>query len=187
MEKKIAVLLIFVLLGFRSTEQTEMVYDPTNAVKLGSVIKSLGDLKKLGEEWKSTPEFLNKIKNNAEEVKRFVRLMENIICLSDEMDLLLRASNGTTLCNRRLEFDLTLGKIEGINSRFSMLLNGAINMTQGETIRSLKDLNDELELAIRGSMKLNERMKRIFIQEMTAEYDKTEGQNIVTFQHNINL
>lgn len=185
--KKTVLFLMVSLFALPSKEQAQITYDPTNAVKLTSVLGTLQDLKGLGEEWKSTGEFLKKLKDNSEEVKRFIRLMESIVCMTDETDLLLRASNGTMLCERRLEFDLTIGKIEGINTRFKTLLNGVVNMTQAETVNSLKSLNDELEKAIMGSVGLNEYLRRQFLDQMEREHNAKHGHRNTTMQLNMNL
>jgi hypothetical protein len=183
--RKFVFLLVLLCGNHITTSQSPatITYDPTNALKLGSVLATLDDLKDLNERWQASAAFLSKLRDDAEEAKRFVRLMEVIICMTTETDLLLRASNGTMLCHREISFNLTLGKIEGINKRFGMILSGAINMSQADAIRSLKDLNDELEKAISGAQNFNLMLRQEFMRQLERDYVRDE--KAIEEQHRI--
>lgn len=170
--KKLLILGMFIGIGSVSREQgAAIVYDPTNGLTMSNVLSTIKDLKETSDSWRANAEFLENIMNEGKEVKRLVAMLENLVCATDELDIYLRVDKSFELCQNKLELDITLGKIEGVNERIKLIATGAIALSQYETIESLKDLNDQLEDAIRQTNQLNSYMRRRVINMMREDYE----------------
>lgn len=174
MLKKIYLTLFIVLMASNSKEQApaSIVYDPTNGAHLASVLETIKGLKQSTEEWKANAEFLNKIATEGAEVKRLVAMLEGMICATDELELYAGLSGNLALCENKLEFDITLMKIEGVSEKLNWITTGSILLTQYETIQSLKDLNDQLEDAIRQVNNLNRFMRGNLLRTLIGEWER---------------
>lgn len=149
-----------------SNEQgAAIVYDPTNGAQLAGVLETIKGLKESTDEWKASSEFLQKIANEGSEVKRLIALLEDMVCATDKLELFAAVDESLALCENKLEFDLTLMKIEGVSEKLNWITTGTILLTQFETIKSLKDLNDQLEDAIRQVNMLNRYMRGNLIRK----------------------
>lgn len=170
---KIRTTILFVMLFSWTNTQSpaSIVYDPTNGATLSNVFTVIKDLKETSDSWRANAEFLDKVVNQGKEVKRLVALLESIICATDETAILIRVDHTFELCEKKLELDITLGKIEGVSERLKLIVTGSVLLSQFETIQSLKDLNDELEDAIRQTNTLNEYMRYRLDRRLEAEYN----------------
>jgi len=160
---KLYVLGFFVLMGFWSNEQgASLVYDPTNGAQIASLLKTMNDLKDSSEEWKANASFLKKIMDDGQEVKRLFSMLEAMVCATDELQVYIGIEGNAMLCERKLEIDMTLLKIEGISEKVNMIAVGGMVLSQYETVKSLTDLNDSLEEAITKVNNLNQTMRSGF-------------------------
>lgn len=158
-----------------------IVYDPTNAAQIGSVLETIKELKSLQEEWKSNQEFLNKVVQEGKEVKRLISLLESLVCATDEFDIYIGVVGDLTLCNRKLEIDITLGKLEGISEKIKSLVTGAYVLSQFETIASLKDLNDELEEGIHQINRINTDLRVDVVKTLNTMAGESYGYEEVSW------
>ena len=154
-EKVLLVSLFVTIIHASRSQATSIVYDPTNAAQIGSVLSSIDEIKQLQETWKANTEFLNKVVEQGAEVKRLVSLLESLVCATDDFKIYINVVGDLTLCERKLNIDLTMGKLDAVNGNMKSILTGAYALTQFETIESLKDLNDQLEEAIAEINSLN--------------------------------
>lgn len=161
MIKKFYIMMFMVLMASNSQEQApaSIVYDPTNGAQLASVLTTIKDLKESSEEWKASAEFLNKVATQGTEVKRLLAMLEGMICATDELELYAGWDQSLSICENKLEFDITLMKIEGVSEKLNWITTGTVLLSQYETIQSLKDLNNQLEDAIRKVNKMNSYMR----------------------------
>jgi|SRR5690554_434285 len=187
--KKIYVMVFCLLLGKGSIEQggASIVYDPTNGVQIASMLSTLGELKEVNEQWRATAEFLQKIKSGTEQTKRFIKLMDGMLCLTDQTDIYLKLAKGAMVCGKKLELDLSFGKIADVSSRYKLLIQGSMVLTQYETIKTLEDLNNELESAMRSTADMNKWLGEQFRQSMLNKYDKEAGGRRMTQVLNMNI
>lgn len=187
--KRIVIVMFCLLIVNRSSSQAgaSIVYDPTNGVSLSNMLATLDELKEKQEEWKSSQEFLDKVVSEGKEVKRLVSLLESLVCATDEFEIYIGVVGNLTLCNRKLNIDITLSKIEGISSKVKNIATGAYVLSQFETIESLKQLNDELEEGIRQMNDLNTNLKLDVIQSLNAAAGSTQGHKSVSWSESANI
>lgn len=171
--KKGIVLVSMLSISFMGQLQAgaSIVYDPTNGSTMASMLTTLGELKETTESWKANAEFLSKVVDQGKEVKRLVALLESLVCSTDELEIYLEVDNSFQLCENKLELDMCLGKIEGVSDKLRMIASGAIVLSQYETIHSLKELNDELEDAVRQTSDMNSFLRGRFMNRMKEEHE----------------
>lgn len=170
-----------------TTSSQDIVYDPTNASNILSLGETMGELKKLKEDIMNSAEFLNKVLANTHEVKRLLSILNTMVCSTDEFNLFLGFIGDINACNERLNIDITLTKLDGISGKVTSLLSGAIAMTQYESIKSLKDLNDELENGIRQLAAINTSLKYDVFKKLKEDHTKKEGYKSFSFTNKANL
>lgn len=187
--KKGLVFIVFVVIAFTGHEQAgaSIVYDPTNGTTMASMLTTLEELKETTESWKSNAEFLKKVVDQGKEVKRLVSLLDGLVCSTDELEIYLEIDQSFQLCENKLELDMCLGKIDGVSEKLKLIATGAIVLSQYETIHSLKELNDELEEAIRSTSSMNHFLRERFMKRMKEEYEAENALDNTGFGTNFNV
>lgn len=175
MIEKIYITILICCISFSSSEQASIVYDPTNGAQLANVLTTMQQLKKVNEQWKASAAFLNKVMKEGKEVKRLIALLDGMLCATDEMSMYLGMSSSQLICEKKIQMDIALGKIDGVSSRIKMIATGAIVLSQYETITSLKELNDQLQEAVQATTSLNAYLRRSFQQHIQQQDDEENG------------
>jgi|GEM_PF-3182116 len=186
MIRKFYLTVFIVLMSFKSIEQS-IVYDPTNGAQIASMLGTIKELKESADSWKANADFINNVMNSGSEVKRLITMLEGMICATDELQLYMGMAGGLELCENKLELDITFMKIEGVSEKLNWIATGGILMTQYETVQSLKDLNDQLEEAIRKVNSLNKYMRGNVLQQLLREYDRKHPEENYSMLTQMNL
>lgn len=149
--KKIFVLSFCLMMSFPSYEIFgDVVFDPTNAVTFSNMLKTLKETKKQTESLKKSAVFINKVIKGSKEVKKLFAILDAMFCQMDEMEMYAELNGGMNFpCGKKLEIDMTLMKIDGISEKLAWIQGANVVATQYETIKSLSDLNETLEDAVR--------------------------------------
>lgn len=164
-----------------------VVYDPTNATNLLNLKQTMDDLKKMREDLLSNTQFINNVLSNSNELKRLMRTLDNMACTTNKFNIYMGMVGDLKFCNQKLNVDMTLTKLDGVSGKVKSILAGAYAMSQYESIKSLKDLNNELEAGIREMNSINSSLRLDINRILRKNYVKKNGGKDMTFNTKVEL
>lgn len=170
-----------------SSQAPSVVYDPANAsniISLGKTMKSLKDLK---EKVMTSSAFINNVLSKSNELKRLLSLLDNMVCATSHFNIYMGIVGDITACNKKLNIDITLSKLDGISGKAKSIMSGVYTMSQYESIKSLKDLNDELENSIRELSSINSNLRYDVLTKLRKKKLLKDGYKEFSFANSAKL